>query len=270
MAAITSAVVVAGATAYSANKQSKAAKQAGQMGAQAAQDSNQLQWNMYQQSRQDAEPWRQAGLYGLGEYMKLLGAPTSGLQAANQPQMSAEDYYLQQNPDVAASGMTALEHYNRYGRAEGRPWGVPQQQVATPSQESVDVTGLLRNTPGYQFRMQEGQRALESGAAANGGLFSGKAGKALVQYGQGVADQTYNDTLNRYAALSGIGQTQTQANAQYGQQVTQNMGNNLQTAAAQRASGLQQSAQAQGQGAQALAGAFGYGLNAWAQNRGGR
>ncbi|MFK5283483.1 hypothetical protein ACI3PL_28310, partial [Lacticaseibacillus paracasei] len=38
--------------------------------------------------------------------------------------------------------------------------------------------------PGYAFRMREGQRAIESSAAARGGLLSGGTGKALVNYGQ--------------------------------------------------------------------------------------
>jgi len=30
--------------------------------------------------------------------------------------------YLKQNPDVAAAGMDAAQHYQRYGQAEGRIW----------------------------------------------------------------------------------------------------------------------------------------------------
>ena len=54
--------------------------------------------------------------------------------------------------------------------------------------------------PGYQFRMDEGMRALEGSAAARGGLLSGAAMKAIQKYGQGVASQEYGNAYNRYTA----------------------------------------------------------------------
>ncbi|AOF85742.1 hypothetical protein BSY239_681 [Hydrogenophaga sp. RAC07] len=52
--------------------------------------------------------------------------------------------------------------------------------------------------PGYQFRMDEGTRAVEGGAAARGNLLSGAAQKALVKYGQGVASEEYGNAFNRF------------------------------------------------------------------------
>jgi hypothetical protein len=74
--------------------------------------------------------------------------------------------------------------------------------------------------PGYAFRMKEGQRAVESSAAARGGLLSGGAGKALVNYGQQAGSQEYGAAYNRFnadrdrrfnrlAGIAGIGQTAT-------------------------------------------------------------
>lgn len=74
----------------------------------------------------------------------------------------------------------------------------------------------LTQDPGYGFRFQQGQKALERSAAARGGLISGNTGGALQQFGQGLASQeyqnAYNRALNQYnttAALAGIGQTAT-------------------------------------------------------------
>jgi hypothetical protein len=61
--------------------------------------------------------------------------------------------------------------------------------------------GDLTKDPGYQFRLQEGQKALERSQAASGSLASGAAMKAAQEYGQGLADQTYNDAYQRW--LSG-------------------------------------------------------------------
>lgn len=60
-------------------------------------------------------------------------------------------------------------------------------------------------TPGYEFRMQEGTRAIDNSAAAQGGLFSGRTGRALTEYGQGIADQEYDSHLARLAGLSSQG-----------------------------------------------------------------
>jgi len=119
--------------------------------------------------------------------------------------------------------------------------------------------------PGYGFRLKEGLRALESSAAARGGLLSGNTMRGITRYGQGLASDEYTNAFNRYQAeraarlnplqsLAGMGQSNAATMAQqagtYGQAMAQNaaaMGNI-------RASGYV------GQ-ANALTGALGQGLN---------
>lgn len=90
--------------------------------------------------------------------------------------------------------------------------------------------------PGYQFRMDQGRRGLEAGAAARGGLLSGGAGKDLVEYGQQFASGEYTNAYNRFNAdrdrrfgrlsqLAGIGQTATRDVSNQGSQVAQNASN---------------------------------------------
>lgn len=57
------------------------------------------------------------------------------------------------------------------------------------------------NDPGYAFRQQQGEQALQRGAAAGGGGFSGGTLKALTRYGQDYASNEYNNVYNR--ALTG-------------------------------------------------------------------
>lgn len=91
--------------------------------------------------------------------------------------------------------------------------------------------------PGYQFRMDEGQKALERSAAANGNLNSGATLKALSRYGQDYASNEYNNaynrwnndhatTWNRLSSLAGMGQTQSAQIGNWGQQTGALMGNN--------------------------------------------
>ena len=64
---------------------------------------------------------------------------------------------------------------------------------------------FLQMDPGYGFRLSEGLKALERGAAARGGLVSGAALKAAQRYGQDVASQEFGQAYNRLAGLAQIG-----------------------------------------------------------------
>jgi hypothetical protein len=51
--------------------------------------------------------------------------------------------------------------------------------------------------PGYQFRKEEGEQALDRKLQALGMGESGQAVKEAIRFNQGNADQTYNDAFNR-------------------------------------------------------------------------
>jgi hypothetical protein len=65
-----------------------------------------------------------------------------------------------------------------------------------------------QNTPGYQFRLQQGTNAITQNAAATGNLMSGNTGKALEDYGQGLAStayqQDYQNALSTYMTNYGV------------------------------------------------------------------
>lgn len=87
----------------------------------------------------------------------------------------------------------------------------------------------LRSDPGYQFGLGEGMRTLEQGAAARGGLFSGKTLRDLVQFGQDYGSTMFDNRMRmrlgeqaqRYNQLAGVantGQITAMGGAQLGQQ----------------------------------------------------
>ena len=59
----------------------------------------------------------------------------------------------------------------------------------------TDVTE--QNDPGYQFRLAQGQQALQNSAAARGGLLSGRTAKAINDYAQNSASNEYSNVYNR-------------------------------------------------------------------------
>ena len=52
--------------------------------------------------------------------------------------------------------------------------------------------------PSYQFRMEEGMKALRAQQAAGGNRFGGQAMKDITNYAQGAASQEYGNAYNRF------------------------------------------------------------------------
>lgn len=100
----------------------------------------------------------------------------------------------------------------------------------------------FQKDPGYDFRMNEGQKALERSASARGGLMGGAFGKALSRYSQDYASNEYqnarnnfnNDRSNRFNRLSsiaGLGQTANSQVGAAGQNYANQAGQNMMGAA---------------------------------------
>ena len=106
----------------------------------------------------------------------------------------------------------------------------------------------LYDDPSYQFRLERGLDAVQSGAAAQGGLLSGATLKALQGYGQDMASQEYQnaynrfnaDQTNRYNRLSnivGLGQNAAAQQGNAGMQTAQAVANNTMSGANAQAAG---------------------------------
>ncbi len=62
-------------------------------------------------------------------------------------------------------------------------------------------------SPDYRFRLGEGVKALDSSAAARGGLLSGNQLRAVTDFGQNLAAPEYNNYLARLSELARTGQS---------------------------------------------------------------
>lgn len=74
------------------------------------------------------------------------------------------------------------------------------------------------NSTGYKFQMQQGSDAITGSAAARGLVNSGSTGKALTQFGQGLAANSFNNYLGHLNTLAGGAQTSLGQVAQAGTQ----------------------------------------------------
>lgn len=65
--------------------------------------------------------------------------------------------------------------------------------------------GGFTKTPGYDFRLREGQDAIQASAAARGGLNSGATMQALQRDAQDYASAEYGNFLGRLGGLQALG-----------------------------------------------------------------
>lgn len=105
-------------------------------------------------------------------------------------------------------------------------------QAAQPT-EGYD----FQTSPGYQFRLDEGNKAMERAASARGLRLSSGTMKDAMRYGQGLASDEYWTQYNALAGLAGTGQTAVNTGAQLGAQTANQIGNAYMAAGDARASG---------------------------------
>jgi hypothetical protein len=234
-------------------------------------------------------------LLGIGSSIAggIMGANAAGDAASVETKAAQDAQKLEKtNQDSAvAAQQTALSNVT----AAEQPYQALGSTAATNLAKQLS-TGFqaptladAENTPGYQFTLEQGTRAIDQNAAANGTLMTGNTGKALTDYGQGLASTTYqqdfqnamNTYMTNYQSLLGgttIGQNSTGqlANANLttagttagidmtaGQQQAQQINN----AAAARASGYLGTASAYSNMAGGIAGAGGNMASMYAQGR---
>lgn len=138
---------------------------------------------------------------------------------------------------VAREALALQERMFNQGRADLAPWreagGQAIGQGLAMLQPGYDYTA----SPGYQFRFNEGQRAVDSSAASKGLLMSGGQLKDLTRFGQGVAAADFNDQFNRYMSIAGGGQQAATSTAGFGQNYANSASNLLGNIGAAKASG---------------------------------
>lgn len=265
-----SAVLGAGASIYGSNKAADA------MGDASAQ-SNRISQQIYGQQRADQMPYMQSGyqalnalnrLYGLGQVdtdIAAQGTGPNGLRPTQIMQGKKMVYVdAQGNGYVfASSGENAGEqypagYYAQYDTRKNKPKGQQAQQAAPG-----DRYGGFYASPGYQFRLDEGGRAMDRSAAARGMLLSGAQNKALTRYGQGVASDEFNQYANALRNIAGLGQVSGQTAGGAASQYGVNAANAAMQSGMARASGYMGTANTIGSVANGILSSIPY----WSANR---
>lgn len=152
--------------------------------------------------------------------MSLIGDIVGGLFASNgqkkaaQASQQATDASLaEQRRQFDLSRSDYLPYLQQGTKALGTYASLLGQNGSAAQQQAM---AQFQASPDYNFRLNEGARALTARNAALGIQDSGAAQRSALQYSQGIASQEFGNWTNRLAALSGVGQTAAQNNAQLG------------------------------------------------------
>jgi hypothetical protein len=123
---------------------------------------------------------------------RLADAANQKAQAVTDQQYEAQKNYL--NP-YAQVGNAALSRQSDLLGLSGNTGAAGYGTYGPGSQFNMTQ---LEQDPGYQFRLEQGQKALDNSVAARGMNLSGQQLKGTAAYNQGAASQEYGNAYQRY------------------------------------------------------------------------
>ena len=133
--------------------------------------------------------WTETGLFVNDTVGKFFDPKTGQVMdipaGAKSPGGTSDDYYRGLKPPYDVGEGEFMRPY------QGEFTGDVNQRPFEFNTED------LYKDPGYQFRLSEGEKAIERSAAARGMLQSGRTLKELERYGQGVASQEFENAYSR-------------------------------------------------------------------------
>lgn len=205
-----------------------AAGKAGDQQAEAAAAATAEQRRQYDQTRYDLGPYREAGYTSLDQLMEMQGMKPSSyaVDIENaQAEVTAYNDAIQQV--IGDQGRTpeqkqleVAQYQQKLKEAEAKLAAAKQRDAEYKPRSSQD---LLASTPGYQFRLSEGEKALDRYQSSKR-ITGGRAVKEAMRYGQDYASNEFNSNFNRTASIAGMGQGAVNTGVQAGQTAANNIG----------------------------------------------
>lgn len=140
----------------------------------------------------------------------LFGGNSSD-KAVNKAALTGYNYL------TSGQGSDANIGYMNFGNnANNAQAGLLGLGFKTPEQEKAFDN--YKNSTGYNFMLDSGQKAITGSAAARGILNSGATGKALTKYGTDLASTYFQNYFNNITQVAKQGQDALQMTAQAGTQ----------------------------------------------------
>ena len=167
---------------------SKSASKAAKAQTSAANKANATELEMYNQSRADLAPYRETGALANTKLSALMGlAPTEAqLRKELLPDFTST---VRRKEKIDEAGLSAAIA-DRLGVINNDP----DKGLLTKRFSLADYVA----DPGYQFRLDQGNKAIAAKQSAMGNFYSGAALKEATNYNSGMASQEYGNAYNRY------------------------------------------------------------------------
>ncbi len=232
-------LIGAGVAANSSKKASKAQQQS-------AEQALNLQREQFDTSRLDSAPYREVGTSALNRIADLLKLERSApVTAPTREQFTSYSGGgggdSKGPPGIAGHKLAETKRILGKGKKSSDPVATFDQagydaalekynQDMAVFQHRPQGTDVFEADPGYEFRLGEGNKAIENAARARGQYFSPSTVKELTRYGQGFASNEFGNVYNRLAGLAGTGQSAVNNQAQLGQNYATNAGNTMMSA----------------------------------------
>jgi hypothetical protein len=230
------ALLGAGASILGGVLGSKSSSKAAKAQERAAQESIAFQRESRDMALAYQKPYRDASYRATAALMDLTGldrGPPSGRVGIPTPVKYAPDVerLLQSSGGGVYGNLIRGAVGSRYSTAESSRSGADAPNLGDYSEYRFEAD------PGYEFRLGEGMKALERGAAARGGLLSGGFARKALRVAQDYASNEYQNVYNRIASIAGFGQIATNSSVGAILGTGQGVGNALTNAGEARASG---------------------------------
>lgn len=230
--------------------QAGAAGKAADAQSAAAERELQLQREIYEETSQNFDPYRQGGGLGFQAYLSEMGLADRPMIGGTAPQVVSFTEQIPGQPlaDGQRPGIfDQLSNVRNTGSLAGMPPGMgpgssrtrfrvgeqifddeaQAQAYARANTTGGREFGGYQETPGTQFVRSRGLDAINSSGAARGNYLSGSNVAGAVEFNQGLSDQGYNAYLNRLQGIGQQGQAAAGNQAAAGQAYAAGAGNAL-------------------------------------------
>lgn len=122
------------------------------------------------------------------------------------------------------------------------PYREAGSRALTKLEDMISGNYDITETPGYDFRLQEGYKGVERSQA--GRRLSGRAAKEMARYGQEYASAEYGNEFNRLSQIANYGVGGVAQSTAASSAASSNISNIYQNQGAARAAGIQGQSQA--------------------------
>lgn len=195
---------VAGATVVGGYIAGQGAKKAAKTAADAQDRASAEQGRQFDITQEQIKPWQEAGERGLEEYESRIGGygEAEGLIPSNIPERFRSQSNIPQMYDATTGDYS----------------GTVKSDIQDPFSFTAEDFQEYKD-PGYEFRVDEGLRALDRRMAASGGRKSGYRTRGLMELGQKLGSQEFGAARGR--ALSDYESRVARESQGYGRSVDQ-------------------------------------------------